>query len=217
MNLQAYVITILSNEHSVASATRTIESGKKHGVEVQTYNANTPENTNLDEYFAENNIPPVHFVEKFSRLENCMAAFSSHHSLWKKCAEGKDAFLILEHDAYFVDSLPKTLFGHVVNLGKPSYGNYRTPMLIGENPLTSKAYLGGAHAYMVTPFGASLLLNRAQVDAGPTDLFIHTDRFPGLIKEYFPWPVEARDTFTTIQTEVGCVAKHNYNEQYQII
>ena len=35
--------------------------------------------------------------------------------------------------------------------------------------------------------------------------------------EYYPWPVEARDSFTTIQKKEGCYAKHNYGETYDII
>lgn len=217
MNLKAFVIGISENKDSVKSYTRTIKSGEKHGVKVEHHPANTPINTNLSEYFMKHNIPQVGFHERYSRLDNCMAAFSSHHTLWRNCSRGKDAYLILEHDAIFVDSLPNTLLGHIVNLGKPSYGKFNTPSMIGESRLVSKQYLGGAHAYMITPFGANLLLQRSQVDAGPTDVFIHNDRFPDVIKEYYPWPIECRDSFTTIQNQTGCLAKHNYNEQYQII
>jgi len=36
------------------------------------------------------------------------------------------------------------------------------------------------------------------------------------LQEYWPWPVEAHDSFTTIQNENGCLAKHNYGETYGI-
>jgi hypothetical protein len=42
------------------------------------------------------------------------------------------------------------------------------------------------------------------------------DIFPWL-EEYYPWPVEVKDSFTTIQKTEGCLAKHGYNETYEII
>jgi GR25 family glycosyltransferase involved in LPS biosynthesis len=80
----------------------------------------------------------------------------------------------------------------------------------------SKRYFPGAHAYQVNPTGAQKLIDQARVYARPTDVFLNIDTFPWL-QEYYPWPVEARDTFTTIQKTEGCLAKHNYNDSYKII
>ena len=84
------------------------------------------------------------------------------------------------------------------------------------NPLTSKRYFPGAHAYRLRPTGAEKLIAQAKIYAQPTDIYLNVDTFP-LLQEYYPWPVEARDTFTTIQKTKGCLAKHNYNETYKII
>jgi hypothetical protein len=214
MNLKSYCIYVKHKADVVAK--RCVESGKKHGVDVELYVAHTPASLDIEGYFQEYKLPDAGFREKYSRFDPVRCAFASHHSLWRKCAKGKDAFLILEHDAVFVDSLPNTIHGHIVNLGKPSYGNFKTPMKLGEQNLFSKKYLPGAHAYMITPFGANLLLQRAQVDAGPTDVFIHEERFPNVIHEVYPHPVVCKDSFTTIQNETGCLAKHNYNENYEI-
>ena len=46
-------------------------------------------------------------------------------------------------------------------MGKPSYGNYNTPRSFGAQPLVHKPYFGGAHAYMVAPAGAKLLIEKA--------------------------------------------------------
>jgi hypothetical protein len=43
---------------------------------------------------------------------------------------------------------------------------------------------------------------------GPTDVFLNLNSF-AFLQEFYPWPVEARDSFTTIQSEIGCRAKHN--------
>ena len=58
---------------------------------------------------------------------------------------------------------------------------------------------------------------QAKENSAPTDVFLATTFFPWL-EEYYPWPVIAKDDFTTIQNEGGCFAKHNYNKgSYDII
>ena len=214
MKLEAYCIYVKGKADDMAD--RCVRSGERHGIHVTKVPGHTPETLDIDSYYAEHNLPQVAFHEKYSRIDPVRCAFASHHTLWRQCAEGKSAYLILEHDAVFVNNLPNTIIGNIVNLGKPSYGNYKMPML-GEGRLVSKQYLPGAHGYMITPFGAKLLLHRAHVDAGPTDVFIHNERFPGQINEVYPWPIECKDSFTTIQNVTGCLAKHNYDDQYQII
>lgn len=214
MNYKAFVIYVEGKSNDVAR--RCVESGKKHNVDIRMFEGHTPQTLDIRGYFAKYKIPEIGFHEKYSRIDPVRAAFASHHTLWRRCAEGKDAYLILEHDAVFVDSLPKTIHGNIVNLGKPSYGKFKTPMQLGEQRLFSKPYFPGAHGYMITPFGAKLLLQRSQIDGGPTDVFIHNDRFPGQINEVYPWPVECKDSFSTIQNVSGCLAKHNYNENYEL-
>jgi hypothetical protein len=36
------------------------------------------------------------------------------------------------------------------------------------------------------------------------------------LEEYYPWPVEVRESFSTIQKTQGCLAKHMYNKDYVI-
>jgi hypothetical protein len=47
-------------------------------------------------------------------------------------------------------------------------------------------------------------------------VYLNLDTFPWL-QEWYPFVAEARDTFTTIQVEEGCLAKHNWKEGYEII
>ena len=114
-----------------------------------------------------------------------------------------------------VEPIPNAPYTYVCNFGKPSYGNWITPKTLGVNPLTSKKYFPGAHAYGVKPEGAKQLVYEATSSGKPTDVYLHTDTFSWL-QEYYPWPAEARDNFTTIQNVNGCLAKHNYNEDYEI-
>ena len=84
--MKNYVITILTNRKSVESAERCIESGKKRGISITKWGATVP-NTLLPSLLEASGIKEEGFKEKYSRLENCMAAFHSHWSLWKHCTE----------------------------------------------------------------------------------------------------------------------------------
>lgn len=212
--MKSFVITILDNAQSVAVADRCIDSGKKHGLTIEKYSAYTPKSMPRT-ICANHGIPIEGFKEKYSRTDNCISAFLSHYTLWGLCIELNEPVIIFEHDAIVINNVPN-IKGNVVNLGTPSYGKFKTPTFLGEGPLTSKPYFPGAHAYWVTPFGAKLLKNAALTDARPTDVFLNIRTFP-FLQENYPWIAEARDSFTTIQNETGCQAKHNYNDNYEII
>ena len=213
--MKAYVITIRGNINSVQSANKCIDSGKLHGLKIEKFSAITPAD-NPVELLKTRGISPIQFDEKYSRNLNCMSAFLSHYALWEACSKGKENFVIFEHDAIMVDRIPPAFPNYVMNLGHPSYGKWNTPAQLGINPLTTKRYFPGAHAYMVTPEGGRLLVENAPMYAKPTDVYLNIDTFPWL-QEWYPFIAEARDTFTTIQVEAGCRAKHNWNEGYEII
>jgi GR25 family glycosyltransferase involved in LPS biosynthesis len=212
----AYVITIKGHAQSEEAAARCIASAKKYNTTVEKHWAVTPTNTNLKQKLKAEGIPKSGFTEKYSRLDNCIAAFLSHYSLWQHSIKVNNTVLVLEHDAVFVHKLPDNIQGDIASFGAPSYGKFKQPAN-GYGPLISKQYLPGAHAYTVTPAGARMLVERAKRDAEPTDVFINNKKFPDTIHEYYPWPVEAKDYFTTIQKEAGCKAKHNYNGKYKIV
>ena len=202
----AKVITLMNMPNSVKGAQRCIDSGAAYGVHVQNFNAVTPKT--VDQFVYDEQIDTRFFKEKYSRFKNALAAFSSHYSLWKESYQTQQNYLILEHDAVIVNDIPSFLRGDIVNLGQPSYGAFTTPSRLGEGPLVSKPFFPGAHGYYITPKGAWNLIRRAKTFAKPTDIFIHRDTFE--VTEYFPWPVQARDSFTTIQREDGIQAKHTY-------
>jgi GR25 family glycosyltransferase involved in LPS biosynthesis len=214
--MKSFVITIIDNKKSVQVADRCIKSGIKFDINIKYKPAITPKNNPIA--LAETyDIPIEGFKEIYSRFENCLSAFLSHFELWQKCVEDNEEYLILEHDAIIISPIPAFVnYKHLVNFGEPSYGKIRQPMMLGVNPLTSKQYLPGAHAYMLKPSGARMLVERARLTAMPTDLFINKTNFPWL-EEYYPWPVKVNDSFTTIQNKRGCIAKHNYGETYEII
>lgn len=215
--MRSYVITIMDNAKSLQAAKRCVQSGLRFDISVDHWVATTPQNTNVFELAAAHNIPTDGFKEVYSRYENCTAAFLSHYSLWERCLVSNEELQIFEHDAYITNHIPSRISHQgCINLGKPSYGKYNIPSTIGCNPLTSKKYFPGAHAYRLTPLAAEKLIKQAKIAARPTDVFLNLKTFPWL-EEYYPWPVEARDSFTTIQKTEGCLAKHNYRDGYEIV
>jgi GR25 family glycosyltransferase involved in LPS biosynthesis len=214
--MKSFVITIIDNKKSITAADKCINSGVKYGMLIQNFRAITPRDP-IHTFLKKEGISDQGFKEKFSRLDNCIAAFMSHYVLWVQCAAAKEEFQIFEHDAVIVNEIPEFInYQGCISLGKPSYGKYNDPLQIGVNPLTSKRYFPGAHAYRLKPSYAKLLIEQAKKVAKPTDVFLNIDTFPWL-EEYYPWPVEAHDTFTTIQRAEGCLAKHNYSDKYEII
>lgn len=213
--MKAYVITIESLDASKQVAERCKKSAKISGIQVENWKATTPSDMPIEQLLKDDvNIVGLH--EAYSRIANCAAAFHSHYSLWKHCVDIDEEVMILEHDAVFTGNIPDVIyFDKCISLGKPSYGRWNQAPRLGVSPLFSKPYFPGAHAYIVKPSGARAFVQEAKKIARPTDVFLHSTTFPWL-QEYYPWPIEAQDSFTTIQNVNGCLAKHNYGETYRV-
>lgn len=212
--MKNFVITIRENDNSLIAATKCIESAAKFDLEVDYYDAYIP--SDCKEFIKEQKINDIGFNNnKYSREDNARAAFCSHFSLWQMVAETNEEATIFEHDAIVVDPIPEMSYNGCISLGKPSYGKWVTPSTLGTNPLTSKRYFPGAHAYRLNPRGAKQLVEIARLEASPTDIFLNLDTFP-FLEEYYPWPVEVRESFSTIQKTEGCLAKHMYSKDYII-
>ena len=162
--MKAYVITIMSHQGSLETSWRCITSGKKYGLDIERFEAITPADDPLS-FLKQEDIPEAGFEEKYSRNLNCISAFLSHYSLWKKCIELDEEVIIFEHDAVLVEPIPNAPYTFVCSFGKPSYGNFNIPQTLGLNPLTSKRYFPGAHAYGIKPAGAKILIDQAKTDA----------------------------------------------------
>lgn len=217
--MKSYVITIMDMPRSVKAAERCIRSMPEFNIEM--FPAITPKN-DIKKICEQEDIDLDFFRfdgEKFSRHNRCVAAFLSHYSLWKKCLDTKQETQIFEHDAVCVNNIPSFInYNACISLGAPSYGNYQIPQTMGVNTLTSKTYFPGAHAYRLKPNAAEVFVASAKENAGPTDVFLSLMNFPWL-QELYPWPVIAKDNFSTIQNSGGCVAKHNWNggKDYDIL
>jgi len=231
--MEAFVITVKHSELSNKAADNCINSIRRFHPEInpEKFFGFTPKDK-PQEMLERYQYPTHKFIDKYSRHENAMAAFLSHHKLWKYSMKSNKSIFIFEHDAQLVSPLPITKWydekkdkpsykimptmGNIVNLGHPSYGNWYTPPNIGVNNLTSKQYFPGAHAYFIRPQGARDLVNKSKEDARPTDVFINLNNFKYL-QEYFPFCAVARDNFSTIQRLDGVTAKHGFKKGYKLV
>lgn len=214
--MKSLVITIDSVPQSVEAAQRCRDSAKKFGINSDFFWGFTPKDDPKTILLEKYKLPIANFYEKYSRIDNVIAAFLSHYRIWHTCIDWNEPILVFEHDAVVIDFIPNVNFDGLLSLGKPSYGKYNVAQQLGVNKLFSKPYLPGAHAYIIKPEGAKRLIEQAKFTAGPTDVFLNINDFPWL-QEYYPWPVEAHDSFTTIQNSIGCIAKHNNNSNYKIL
>ena len=212
--MKHFVITIIDNDQSHFAADKCVESGKKFGLDIDYYDAFTPHT--CFNFIQEHRINTDAFNNsQYSREHNAMAAFCSHLSLWMYSMQSGEEITIFEHDAVIMENIPNIDHNGCISFGKPSYGKWITPSSLGRNRLISKRYFPGAHAYRIKPNAAKVMVETGITRGAPTDVFLNIETFP-FLEEYYPWPVEVRETFTTIQRKEGCLAKHMYNENYII-
>lgn len=217
--MKAYIVTLTNLLDSVRVATRAMLSALDHGLDAEMVPGVWRDEARFQA--ANEGLTIGEWDEKYSNTEAVIGNFVAQYRLWKQISRSPAPAIIMEHDAVVVAPIPPipSEFG-LVNLGKPSFGKTPEP-IIGERglyPLFSRPNkLPGAHGYYVTPAFASQLVSAAKrKGAMPVDVFISPQRFAG-IHEFYPWPIEAHDSFTTIQKERGCVSKHNYGEGYRIL
>lgn len=215
--MKAYVETLFNLPESIASAERCVESATKFNINARLFPA-VWRDVALDELMSEG-LRKAKYDESFSNVASVLGNFVTQYRIWNEILKSGESGIVLEHDAVFVAPVPDlTGKGNIINLGKPSYGRFAKKNMPGVYPLYSKpGYFPGAHAYYVTPKGAKRLINKAkEVGASPCDIFLNNKNFPD-IKEVYPWPIEAHDNFTTIQTAKGCIAKHNNGPNFKVI
>jgi GR25 family glycosyltransferase involved in LPS biosynthesis len=135
-------------------------------------------------------LKPAGFRDK-KKTPGMFGNFLSHYYLWQECARGKEPYLILEHDGYFVRPLPADVmsrFEHVLKLDDvdPYRRDYHTIMQQQDReqrpteilPMSTEGrkdhgagfYSSGSYAYIIKPTACQLLIRWIQ-DKGflPTD------------------------------------------------
>ncbi len=215
--MKAYIVTLWNLPQSVEVAERASESAVKFGLEPVFWPGVWRDDA-MAQLQAEG-LQMGKFDESWSNTPAAMGNFVAQYRIWKEISHGEPA-VILEHDSVVVAPIPVLAGrGDIVTLAKPSFGKLRNQREAGFYSLFSSGdKIPGAHGYYLTPTGAATLVSMAKrKGAIPVDKFICPQRFH--ITEYYPWPIEAHDSFTTIQRVKGCLAKHNYGhgKDYQIL
>ena len=216
--MKGYVGTLMNIPESVKMAERCVESGKQFGVDVEIVPAVWKDVAMAE--LAKESLTLQQYDKSYSNVGAVVGNFVAQYRMWITVMQSEEPGIILEHDAVFTDNVPNLEGqGDIINIGKPSYGNFNSQTAPGVYPMFSKpgGYIPGAHGYYLTPKGAEELVMAAENrGAAPVDMFLNKTLFPN-IKEIFPWVVEARDEFTTIQNVKGCLAKHNYDKDFKVL
>lgn len=214
--LKGYVIILENVPDSKAVGARCIDSARDFGIVAQARPGVWRDDA-MRELAAEG-LKLGTWDQSWSNTEAVVGNFVAQYRVWKEIAAGDEPGVIMEHDAVVVGNIPAIPeMMQIVTLGRPSFGKLRPRQAPGFYPLFSTGdKIPGAHGYYLTPDGASVLCAAAQrFGAEPVDKFICPQRFR--IWEYFPWPIEAHDSFTTIQRQKGCLSKHNWGRGYRIL
>lgn len=218
MIIKKRVIVVEPIQETIELGNRLIESGNNHSCpNIELFYGINPIQYSPKGLFIKERFDDRSFtLNQYSVPERAMSCFLSHYRLWKECAETDNCIMmIFEHDAIFTRNFDESIltkFKAILNIGAPSFGNFKTSNYQGIQPLFSKQYMPGAHAYIINTYGAKELISRIHGKPEPTDVYISNKRFPGLIEEYNPHFCIVDDSFTTVQLDNGCLAKHSYRK-----
>ena len=202
--MKAYVVALYEVPESLEIAHRCVQSGLKYGIDVHIHPGVWK--TRSEEVMQKEGLFLGEYNQSYANTNAVIGNFMSQYQLWQQVEEPT---IILEHDAVFIKELPDNIsFEVLLNIGHPSFGKYKKKDAPGIYPLFSKHFLPGAHAYIINKRGARQAIELAKMNGIiPVDVFFSKGRYKG-IQELYPWVVKVDESFSTIQKEKGCTAKH---------
>ena len=170
-------------------AKRCVDSGRKHGVQIQLFNGCQGDDwKKFPLIFDENH----KFGGGKPAVYNC---FSSHYKLWKRCAGGDNHFVILEHDAVVTHPFANLPTGDFLEVCLPDGPKWKDNVKgRGHANGANYHYVGkggnprGTTGYMVSPDKAVSLCQMAEASkCGHADLWLgkHLQRKLAIL----PYPV----------------------------
>lgn len=175
--MKTYIIRLKNNPISEKYASECVKQAKNFNIDVKFFDAIN--GLEYKKHISTLNIKPQYKFKK--KKIGVFGCFLSHYYLWKNCVEANEAFIILEHDGYFIKPLPDNIlytFTDVLKLDtlNPYSMNYNT--LIKEQinlPLTTNSYFNnnmknfkkngtgnymqGAYGYIIKPHAAKHLID----------------------------------------------------------
>lgn len=185
--MKTFIITLLSSPLSTKLSKECIEQAKTVGIETTIW----PAVNGLDfgkQKMQEYQIKP--FMLSNMNLPGIVGCFLSHFELWLKCIELNEPIIILEHDGYFLRSLPDDIndkYTDILQLDpyiptSPTYDidvsstidsliEYTDPPASGID--ATGEFVIGAYGYCIKPNAAKSLVNFAlTVGSLPADVHI---------------------------------------------
>lgn len=164
--MKAFIIQVEGILHSMHSALEAQTSCMKNGISAEIVNGFVP--SKADHAIKELGIKPYSPGPKLYEIKNSKpgvrGCFMSHFSLWEQCVKQNENFLILEHDARIVKSIPDVEFQDILHLDawrfepNPDYAKNALEVEeyyeVRKGVKTSK----GAYAYIVKPHAAKKLV-----------------------------------------------------------
>lgn len=227
--MQALVITLRGHPYSEQCADRCIESAKKYGIKVEKWYGIDKEHAekimfsqglqwtwalgNTKEY-----ICPKTGLKQFpytaKDLRTKIGCSMSHYMLWKECIDFDETFLILEHDAVFINELPDIKFEGICQINDPRGctrrgAQWSDQMISRGEGIFEKTWvttpkernipdgLAGNSAYLIKPWAAKQLVDMVnKVGVWPNDAIMCKQLFPYL-QEYYPFVTKVIQTQST--------------------
>jgi len=217
--MQAYIISMINNHESTVATRHVIESIKKTGTKLEpiilpatipstikqdldnmglsdlqyTY----PRDASQDGLDMRTGLRLSHYPT--NNLNNRIACMVSHMRCWQKAIDLDETIVVLEHDAYFIDTLcPEDLTsewkGGIIGLNDPKGATRRSQ----EYHKIASSYVGlqsvptiddwdvpqglaGNSAYMISPKGAKKLISKTiEIGMWPNDALMCRQMFPWL-------------------------------------
>jgi GR25 family glycosyltransferase involved in LPS biosynthesis len=229
--MKAFCIAITDNKDSMSGYQRLVESSFKVGnkFEVTHFDAIVPNKVSslLKEYKIQWNYPWEGAVEDFAsgltksayvtkNPKARVACALSHYTLWKECFESNEAYLILEHDAYFQTALnfdPEEVKFDIIGINNPlgctrksreyyqniidSQNNYLPVPWIDKRNIPQG--LAGNSAYIIKPSGAKQMLDLVnEFGLWPNDAIMCRQLVPklGVTRTFYTTRQNMRSTTT---------------------
>ena len=175
--MKPFIIRLKNNHTSEKYATECVEQASKFGVSVKYFDAIDGNKYAL--HLSSLNIAPRYKFKK-GRV-GVFGCFLSHYYLWKQCIIDNIPYVILEHDGYFIRSLPDNILDQFTDVLKlddldPYSNNYNTLLEnMSDVPVTYKKYhnntakfleknktgnyMRGAYGYIIKPHAANKIVS----------------------------------------------------------
>lgn len=175
--MKSYIIKLSDFSNSVQWAEHAYNSAKKHNWDIEYFEGINGLNYSLDNFGFKP--APIKKAERQFTKKGVVGCFLSHYLLWQKAIDLNQPICVLEHDVTIHQPFP--------NLTVTNYDVIRLAINKPAKPI-SRLNIGnwwaGAMAYIVTPLGATKIINFAKTKGAlPADVALSANIVNTLLYE----------------------------------